>query len=157
MIGVTLEVNGRVFQQFVDDLSVLPQRFIDVLQSEYVPAENLRWGGLLNQPPGPVRLPFEFGSEKSRRFYFANFDTPYQRTGATQKWKVEGRRVDANTYEVWLVNENPNAPFVYGPRQVAGHTTTGWPNVYLTLAAERGESATNAIALFASRFNIGGR
>lgn len=166
MIRVTLEVNGRVFEQFVDDVSAVPAAFIDTLEREYVPAENARYGDILNTSPGPTKHPFQFATESSMRLYFWAARTGNLPTtdGGVRQWKVEGRRVDEHTYEVWLVNDaldsgipgvrgpvNP-ATYVFGPRQVPGHANTGFPNVYLTLAQERSTSAVNALTLFGRTF-----
>lgn len=166
---VTLEVNGRVFEQVVEDLSELPQRFIDTLESQVVPRAQVRLGGILNAHPGPTKHPFEFATERSMRLYQWGKRTGNLPTtdGGVRQWKVEGRRVDDQTYEVWLVNpaidsgipgvRGPVHPsiYVFGPRQVQGHANTGFPNVYLTLAEERGPIAADALAAFGLTFRKG--
>lgn len=161
MITVTLEVNGRTFQQQVDDLSKIPEQIIDGLERQVVPKAQVRFDQKLNASPGPAKQPFEFATDKSRKFYLWAKRTGNLPTYETvRQWKIEGRRVDANTYEIWLVNNsidsgvagvrgpvNP-AVYVYGPRQVPGHANTGWPNVYLTLADERGNVAADALTVF---------
>lgn len=85
---------------------------------------------LLSPAPGPVRLPFIFASEKSRRAYFATYGfgrgIPYRRTGKLgQSWVVIiTPRFADNT--VTIKNLRPEATYVYGPRQVPGHARTGW-------------------------------
>ena len=83
--------------------------------------------------PGPVKLPFAFGSRRSRAFYFAmrrraglgpyvrNSDPYSQRLGPS--WATESRgAVDAAvgtrvTYGPWVQDAK---------RQIPGHAATGW-------------------------------
>lgn len=87
--------------------------------------------GLFTEP-GPVKYKFEFGTARSRRWYFANFKDrlPYQRTGTLVKaWSVEITRQGQTTF-IMLVNTAPEAKYVYGlppiQRQIPGHARTGW-------------------------------
>jgi len=90
-------------------------------------------------PPRLAVLPFKFGSEKSRRWYFAN-KVPrgsrggrYQRTGGLGKsWTVQSVK-GQGAYRATLSSSMQGAVFVVGNlnrgRQVAGHGITGWQYV----------------------------
>jgi hypothetical protein len=86
---------------------------------------------LLGVDPGAVHIPFEFATDRSRRFYFARFKgrIPYQRTGVILAgWLVEIPRSGEKSYIV-VYNKVPAAQYVYGTpfqRQVPGHARTGW-------------------------------
>jgi hypothetical protein len=85
--------------------------------------------------PGRVSKPFEFATDKSRRYYFASRKgrLPYRRTGRLKRgWQV---RIDLRRNEglISIYNLEPYAVYVYGPgflrtsrRQVPGHKRTGW-------------------------------
>ena len=89
--------------------------------------------------PGPVvsgpLSPFQFATDKSRRFYFAAFKglIPYQRTGdLLRAWVVTFDRRLADG-QLIIRNVSPVAGYVYGPGsalasflQVPGHARTGW-------------------------------
>lgn len=98
--------------------------------------------------------PFQFGSEKSRRFYFAQLRAGkiqtrggrYVRTGTL----AAGWRVDVITGDgtVVLSARNPvkYTPFVTGKRQIIGHEITGWPKHKSTIDFWR-EAAQERILL----------
>jgi hypothetical protein len=84
--------------------------------------------------PGPVRLPFQFGTDRSRRAFFATNGfgrgIPTRRTGAILKaWAIEITRRGQTTF-ILLTNTDPKARYVYGlppiQRQIPGHARTGW-------------------------------
>lgn len=88
---------------------------------------------LLGADPGPVKLPFEFATDKSRAAYFATNGfgkgVPYRRTDALRtSWRVDlTTRLNQNF--IVIVNPKKYARFVYGSRdqrQVPGHANTGW-------------------------------
>jgi len=95
----------------------------------------------LVEEPGPVEHPFEFGTPKSRRWYFANMvpkgskGGSYRRTHALIKaWRLKITRQSDKSYIV-VYNERDEARYVYGlpfvglhlfQRQIPGHTHTGW-------------------------------
>lgn len=88
---------------------------------------------LLGQPAPPVKLPFEFATEKSRRAYFATNafgkGIPYRRTNQLPtSWRVD---LTTRLQKNFIVITNPKSytKYVYGSidqRQVPGHRNTGW-------------------------------
>jgi hypothetical protein len=101
------------------------------LQTTVRPALQQTVTRLLGVDPGAVHVPFEFATDKSRRFYFARFKgrIPYTRTGAILAgWLVEIPRSGEKSYVV-VYNKVPAAQYVYGTplqRQVPGHRATGY-------------------------------
>lgn len=89
---------------------------------------------LMSEDPGEVSAPFEFGTPKSRRKYFAMIDSGKVLTDGAHYIRQDiierGFRVkisDRLREELLTVsNIQPKATFVYGPWQVAGHRNTGW-------------------------------
>lgn len=91
--------------------------------------------------PGPSVHPFEFATERSKRWYFANLaegkiptdGKRYKRQHNLENaWEVKMDRRGLNTF-MTINNSAPYAVFVYGPgvlittrRQVPGHRRTGW-------------------------------
>lgn len=86
---------------------------------------------LLGVDPGRVKYPFEFSSDRSRRYYFSKFKgrIPYSRSGAILAgWIVEIPRSGEKSYIV-VYNKAPESKYVYGTpfqRQVPGHKATGY-------------------------------
>ena len=103
--------------------------FTRALAAHGLPKTQAAIDAALNADPGPVVWPFEFATERSRRWYFANYETrlPYQRTGSMRRWKALIRDVSDSGFVVLLRNEEEGAIHVFGPRQVPGHRKTGWP------------------------------
>lgn len=99
---------------------------------------------LLAPYPGPVVYPFQFATIKSQRFYFANFQPPYQRTNALKEaWYVNvvstlnnsplailGALFRQQTINgqitIVIGNSAAEARYVYPPKPVPGHVNTGW-------------------------------
>lgn len=83
--------------------------------------------------PGPVVYPFEFGTAKSRRAFFATQGfgrgIPTARTGALfRAWQTR-YRFSGNVGALIIQNEADYAKYVYGfrdQRQIPGHRATGW-------------------------------
>lgn len=83
--------------------------------------------------PGPVKYPFEFGTAKSRRAFFATQGfgrgIPTVRTGTLfRAWQVS-YRFSFPSGVLILKNTDPAAKYVYGfkgQRQIPGHRATGW-------------------------------
>ena len=116
------------------------------IQQNVVPRVEQDVIALLAPYPGPAVYPFEFATDKSRRFYFWRFKDriPYQRTGAFgAAWSVvvNGQvggglfgllagfitaRPQTGRITLDILNESDAAQYVYGPRQVPGHANTGW-------------------------------
>lgn len=94
------------------------QKDVDKVIAPY-PAQRTPWGN-------------GFGTDKSRRWYFAN-KVPkgsrgghYQRTGAIQdSWVVLINPIFADN-TISIRNLRPESVYVYGPRQVPGHKKTGF-------------------------------
>lgn len=115
--------------------------FPDYLQQEVVDAFNRdikpHLLSELQYEPGPAVLPFQFETEKSRRWYFANkvpkplpgqkrVPGRYIRTHKLSKgWKV-GISADDELIVISAQNSRKYEQFVTGPRQVKGHAITGW-------------------------------
>lgn len=89
---------------------------------------------LLPLNPGPPSNPFQFGTDKSLRYYFWLISAidgltdgkHWIRTGEVDSgFDIEvSDRLQANL--VTVLNRHPAAKYVYGPWQVAGHKNTGW-------------------------------
>lgn len=107
---------------------------------------------LLGRAPGPVSRPFEFATDKSRRWYFANRKAPYRRTGQIERgWQA---RLDRRLTEgqLTIINIYPAAGYVYGPgnpsasyRQVPGHRRTGWGRGFDALFRQLEAYATDVL------------
>lgn len=83
--------------------------------------------------PGPVKYPFEFGTAKSRRAFFATQGfgrgIPTVRTGTLfRAWQVR-YRFSEQLGALIIGNTTDYARYVYGfkgQRQIPGHARTGW-------------------------------
>lgn len=83
--------------------------------------------------PGPVQYPFEFGTAKSRRAFFATQGfgrgIPTVRTDTLKRaWQTRYRFTDKLGALV-IENTADYAKYVYGfkgQRQIPGHSRTGW-------------------------------
>lgn len=88
---------------------------------------------LLGEDPGPVKLPFQFSTEKSRRAYFTTrgfgHGIPYRRTDNLRtSWRVDLKSQLSREFII-ITNPKSYAKYVYGnpkQRQVPGHKNTGW-------------------------------
>jgi len=94
------------------------QKDVDRVIAPY-PAQRVPWGN-------------GFGTDKSRRWYFANMvgkgsrSGHYQRTGAIKdSWVVLVNPVFADN-TIAIRNLRPESIYVYGPRQIPGHKKTGF-------------------------------
>lgn len=104
--------------------------------------------------PGPVVHPFEFATDKSRRWYFANKvrsggkGGEYARTGDLGKaWIVQIDRRSKDSF-ITIRNTDPAAGFVYGSgsqRQVPGHAATGWGRDLDSQLDQLSTDATNLV------------
>ena len=132
MFKVNMSIPPDLFSAF-RDLPVRAKRnFNREIRTTVQPKVQRKANELLGRAPGPVRLPFEFGTDRSRRWYFANNrgNLPYRRTGAILKaWVVEVTRQGQTNYII-LTNTAPEAKYAYGmppmQRQIPGHRRTGW-------------------------------
>lgn len=89
----------------------------------------------LQYEPPPAKLPFEFETAKSRRYYFwavrsGKIKTANGRYVRTHKlsrgWDV-GISADDEMIVMSAQNRRKYEKYVTGPRQVKGHRNTGWP------------------------------
>lgn len=90
------------------------------------------------KPPGAVKRPIQWASEKQRKAYFASNGfgkgIPYKRSGKLQRgWEV---KYSYASNEGILTLENPASitPFVQGSLQQPFHRNTGWPRADLEAA-----------------------
>lgn len=132
-------------------LPVRAQReFRRELQTQVKPAVEQDVQELVAPYPGPAAHPFQFATDKSRRWYFANFRGPYVRSMKLfQSWSV---RVSSTIRQdlITIRNLRPESVFVYGPRQVPGHRRTGWggPNFQAGLDLTREHARQLVVALW---------
>lgn len=86
---------------------------------------------VLGTYPGPRRGKFRFATERSRRWFFANYPEGYSRTGTLgESWGVK-MSVTVAGFSMEIGTDADAAQYVYGGeqfRQVPGHFDTGWPN-----------------------------
>lgn len=93
----------------------------------------------LNTPPGPVRYPIQWTSEKQRRAFFATDGfgrgIPTRRSNKVLAWRFTWDSEGAGKGRFVLANSVPYARYVYGgfaPRtrrlRQRFHANTGWPN-----------------------------
>jgi len=130
MNAVQLEFNDAGLRDLQAAIATGPQRFFALIHADILPAAQKRIDGVLNRVPGAVKLPFEFATAKSRRWYFANHKAPYRRTGASRQWKLVMQSSTGEIVEFYLENPARHAPYVFGNpaggQQVPGHARTGW-------------------------------
>ncbi len=138
----------------LDAVEDLPRRaegtFTNSLDSQVQRPLQTTVTDLFGQYPGPVIHPFEFSTDKSRRYYFAKFVPKGSKGGSYIRkgkpplgWTVniDLRRTGS---ELIIYNQWKNSIYVYGgvtQRQVPGHARTGWGGDFETaasLAQERG-------------------
>lgn len=89
----------------------------------------------LRYQPGPAKLPFQFATPKSKRYYFfavrkgliKTSSGRYTRTGKlVQGWDTTVSISD-NAVVMSVTNPAKAVRYVTGSRQVPGHRNTGWP------------------------------
>lgn len=132
-IGVRVKLEDEARRDLQAAIADSPRRFLSLLNARIIPDAQKRIDAALNRPPGAVSLPFQFATEKSRRFYFANFQPPYRRTGNSQQWKLVMQSATGEVVEIYLENPSDYARYVFGNpeggQQVPGHARTGWTNL----------------------------
>lgn len=123
-----VQVLNALKQALVDS----PKQFYAVVNQHILPVAQARLDDILNRDPGPVAIPFQFATPKSRRYYFANFQVPYKRTGNVRKWRIILKAFTGQVVELVFQNDAPYAQYVFGDaqgaHQVPGHARTGWIN-----------------------------
>lgn len=121
LLNAMKELPDSVQGSFRQEMQTVVKPAIDGLVAKY----------LAPYPPERKETPpFEFATLKSQRAYFASNGfgkgIPYKRSGTLGRgWNV------AVSYKfqdslIRISNVQPYSKFVYGPRQVPGHRTTGW-------------------------------
>lgn len=130
----------------IEQARLFIELFPDLLQDEVIAAFNrdirpfLLAG--LQYEPGPAKMPFEFASEKSRRYYFwlvsqgkvKTANGHYVRSHKLSKgWRV-GISADEDIVVMSAENRVKYERWVSGPRQIRGHAATGWVQRQKTIA-----------------------
>jgi hypothetical protein len=134
---LTLDV--KPFQAIEKGIDSVPDAVYAIADeaTDYADRNNLP--AIREYPPRLAVHPFEFATEKSRRFYFAVIvprlgnSGRYERTGGLKNsWKTVRQRGNG-VYSATLQSNKQWALFVVGnlarQRQVAGHQNTGWQYV----------------------------
>ena len=105
-------------------LAESPKKFYQVVNDRILPMAQRLLDALLNKPGDPlVNGHYLFSTPKSRRYYFANFKPPYQRTGKVLAWRIILKAFTGQTVELSFENPVPYAKYVFGSptqRQVIG-------------------------------------
>ena len=130
---LTVVLDDTALKDLQAALADSPRAFYATANNVILPQAQKQVEATLNRDPGPVKRPFEFATDKSRRFYFAVLKGPYKRTGDVRQWKLTLKAFSGQTVEVLLDNPTSYAQFVFGnPRgqyQSPGHAKTGYMNV----------------------------
>ncbi len=129
-----------------------PKQFYATVNNVVLPKAQAQIDALLNKEPPPVQYPFLFATPKSRRYYFATHDAPFQRTGEVRQWRVILKAFSGQTIEMSFENPSPVAPFVFGPRQQPGHANTGWVNADAVLPTLTAEVLANLSEVWVEQF-----
>lgn len=128
--SVQLVFDDAALKQLQAAIADSPRRFLEVISRDVLPAAQRRVDTVLNTVPGAVKLPFTFATAKSRRYYFATHQPPYQRTGKSQRWKLVMQARSGELVEIYLENPMSYAPYLFGNpaggQQTPGHARTGW-------------------------------
>lgn len=130
MIRPTIRLRANNTERFLKRVAASADRVLDTVETTFRTDVQPELFAALQQTPGAVKYPFQFATEKSRRYYFASNNSgkgiPSTRTGAI----VKGYRViverSTGRIRIRVVNTAAGYPFVKGRRQVAGHRNTGW-------------------------------
>lgn len=117
-----------------DDVSLMiaefPDLYFQIVYDAYSRQIALPMLAQLRKYPPPVKRPFQFATDKSRRYWFGvlakKHPNGYQRTGKlADSWKV-----NLDLFEGDLIFSAQNTrkyyKWVQGERQVPGHKNTGW-------------------------------
>ena len=140
MLRLQLIFDAQVLEALKQALIDSPKQFYQVVNDKILPQAQTRLDAGLNADPGPVHIKFEFATPKSRRYYFANFQVPYRRTGNVRKWRIILKAFSGQVVEITIENEMPYAKYVFGDaqglHQVPGHAATGWVNAATVLPGQ---------------------
>lgn len=161
MFKLTFKYRLERLQKAKDLYPKARQKFRDRIASIAIPKIKQDVANLMAPYPGPSingnnsDTPWQFATDLSRKWFFANFPNGYDRTFELEKgWQVylittfEGNASFLSQLvrgtplvgdiSVIIANDTmdnisrgvgPNVPYsfyVYGPRQVQGHARTGW-------------------------------
>lgn len=130
MIHVDFQLNDDEYLTFKAGLKQYPARFLDLMIRGVLPDVQRFVTFIAGKIPGPVSSPFQFATEKSRHAYFATDGfgkgIPYVRTRTIASAFMVTPVLSADNLDIMLDNPEPGSVYVYGPRQVPGHKTTGW-------------------------------
>lgn len=127
-------------QDLLDRLRELPERsqrnIRRLIVTELVPYLEQRANELMSaDSPMPVSSPFAFGTDASRKFYFAMIHSNPELTDGShwlRTFRIEqGWQFEASDrlrgVQIRGRNAIPEATYVFGPYLVEGHRRTGWP------------------------------
>lgn len=131
MFSMSLVTNEQPFQDLQAFVSKYPELALDEAQRSIFPRATRLVKRKLGQPPGPVKHPIQWTSEKQRRAFFATdgfgHGIPYVRSGDLERaWEVV-ILTSRTGFTLSVRNPNAAAPFVYGAWQQGFHKNTGWP------------------------------
>lgn len=130
MIKFRLYIDPSVFKPVYDLPKKAEQQFRNEMQSKVRPAVQREVDRTVGRTPGPVKRPFEFATDRSRRAYFATNGfgkgLPYRRTGQLEASWIVAVGTQLRSPFVLIYNNKTYGKYVYGPRQVPGHRRTGW-------------------------------
>jgi hypothetical protein len=126
-IRVDVLFQNEAIQNLTDFLTVYPDLALETARDTFNAQIKPALLDELKYYPPKVRYPFEFASDRSRRYYFATHTPPYVRTGALAAgWKADVLMSD-NAVAMSVSNPVKYLPFVIGRFQQPGHRNTQWP------------------------------
>ena len=130
----------QVNQDLLERLRALPERaqrnIKRKIRIELGPVLEEDANDLMEEGPGQVSSPFQFGTDKSRKFYLALVNE-YPELTDGEHWLRTGEIERSFVVEVSdrfrenlirIVNKHGKGRFVLGPWTVQGHINTGWPD-----------------------------
>lgn len=129
MIKVKITPPKIIFDNVRDLPRRSRQQFTRELQTVVRPNLQTEVKDLIGREPGPVVRPFQFSTDKSRRWYFWAFKGKLPRIRTHQlatSWFVD---LQLGTGTIIIYNAKSYAKYVYGSAtqlQVPGHLKTGW-------------------------------
>lgn len=130
VLRLGLVIDARVLEELKQALVNSPKRFYQVVNEKILPVVQARLNDTLNKDAGPVVIPFQFATPKSRRYYFAHFKPPYKRTGNVRQWRIILKAFTGAVVELIIENAAAYAQYVFGDpqglHQSPGHRNTGY-------------------------------
>lgn len=131
----------QVNQDLLERLRALPERaqrnIKRKIRIELGPDLEEDANNLMEEGPGQVSSPFQFGTAKSRRFYMAlvreypelTDGAHWLRTGEIERSFVVEVSDRFRENLIRIVNKHGKGKYLLGPWLVAGHAKTGWPEL----------------------------